>query len=181
MPRPFDSDDAWLFAAGSHTRLWEVLGAHRAEAGPGSGTGVTTFRVWAPDATEVSVIGDGNGWNPGLDRLDPDPSGVWRGTFQGYQPGDRYKYSVTTRHGGRRLLKADPVAFAAELAPATASLVWESAYQWDDDAWMGQRAAGHRFDAAVSIYEVHLGSWRFEPGGYTAMRSEERRVGKSVS
>jgi len=162
VARPFDSDDAWLLAAGTHTRLWEVLGAHRHG-------GATTFRVWAPDATEVSVVGDGNGWVPGRDALEPDPSGVWRGTFEGYGPGARYKYSVTARHGGQRLLKADPFAGAAELPPATASLVWESSHPWNDDAWMAARGAGHRHDAPISVYEVHLGSWRYEPGGYRAM------------
>jgi 1,4-alpha-glucan branching enzyme len=165
VARQFDSDDAWLFAAGTHTRLWEVLGAHRAEQG-------TMFRVWAPDAVEVSVVGDGNAWTPGADRLEPDPSGVWRGTFAGYGPGDRYKYAVTARHGGQHLLKADPLAFAAELPPATASLVWESNHPWGDARWMADRAGGHRFDAAVSVYEVHLGSWRYEPGGYRAMGAQ---------
>ena len=162
VARPFDSDDAWLLAAGTHTRLWEVLGAHHHDGG-------TTFRVWAPDAIEVSVVGDGNGWTPGRDGLEPDPSGVWRGTFEGYGPGARYKYSVTARHGGQRLLKADPFAGAAELPPATASLVWESSHPWSDGEWMAARGAGHRHDAPISIYEVHLGSWRYEPGGYRAM------------
>jgi 1,4-alpha-glucan branching enzyme len=160
--RPFDANDAWHLAAGTHTRLWEVLGAHR--------TGeVTTFRVWAPDAAAVSVLGDGNGWTPGVDRLDPDPSGVWRGTFAGYQPGDRYKYAIDGRHAAQRMEKADPVALAAEPPPATASLVWEPEHDWGDQAWMERRAAGHRFDSAISIYELHLGSWRFEPGGYVAI------------
>ncbi len=162
VARPFDSDDAWLLAAGTHTRLWEVLGAHRHD-------GVTTFRVWAPDATDVSVVGDGNGWLPGRDVLEPDPSGVWRGTFEGYPAGARYKFSVTARHGGQRLLKADPLARSAELAPATASLVWESSHPWNDGEWMAARGAGHRHDAPISVYELHLGSWRYEPGGYRAM------------
>jgi 1,4-alpha-glucan branching enzyme len=161
VARPFDADDAWHLAAGTHTRLWEVLGAHRAGD-------TTTFRVWAPDATAVSVLGDGNSWTPGSDRLEPDPSGVWRGTFGGYLPGDRYKYAVTGR-SGEQLEKADPVAFAAELPPATASLVWAPHNDWDDGAWMQRRGGGHRHDSAISIYEVHLGSWRFEPGGYAAM------------
>jgi 1,4-alpha-glucan branching enzyme len=162
VSRPFDSDDAWLLAAGTHTRLWEVLGAHRQES-------ATTFRVWAPDATAVSVVGDGNGWVSGVDQLEPDPSGVWRGTFSGYQPGARYKFAVSARHGSQRLLKADPVAFTAELSPATASVVWQSSHPWGDARWMEERAVRHRFDSPVSIYEVHLGSWRYEPGGYRAM------------
>jgi 1,4-alpha-glucan branching enzyme len=162
VARPFEADDAWHLAAGTHTRLWEVLGAHR------SGD-ATTFRVWAPDAVAVSVLGDGNGWTASVDRLHPDPSGVWRGTFTSYGPGDRYKYSITSRHASQQLEKADPVAFASELAPATASVVWEPSHAWGDEAWMERRGAGHRFDSAISIYEVHLGSWRFEPGGYAAI------------
>ncbi|MEM7339094.1 MAG: 1,4-alpha-glucan branching protein GlgB [Actinomycetota bacterium] len=165
MSRVFDASDAWLFAAGSHTRLWEVLGAHHAE-------GRTTFRVWAPDAGSVSVLGDGNGWTSGVDRLDPDPSGVWRGTFDGYGPGSQYKYAVSTQHGSQELIKADPVAFRAELPPATASIVWQSSHLWGDGDWMTSRGDRHRFDAPISTYEVHLGSWRFEPGGYQAMGTQ---------
>ena len=159
VSRPFDAKDAWHLGAGTHSRLWEVLGAHRND-------GRTTFRVWAPDANSVSVVGDGNGWTPDVDNLEPDPSGVWRGTFHGYEHGDRYKYSITGRTGNHRLLKADPVAAASELAPATASLVWETSYEWADESWMADRARRHRFDSPISIYEVHLGSWRYEPGGY---------------
>jgi 1,4-alpha-glucan branching enzyme len=162
VPRAFDATDAWLLGAGTHSRLWEVLGAHHDDGG-------TTFRVWAPEATAVSVIGDGNGWTPGVDALDPDPSGVWRGSFGGYGPGDRYKYAVSSQHGSQQLLKADPIALAAELPPATASLVWQPTHQWDDAEWMAGRGDRHRQDRALSVYEVHLGSWRYEPGGYVAM------------
>ena len=156
----FDSTDAWLFAAGTHTRLWEVLGAH-------CDGGATTFRVWAPGASSVSVLGDGNGWSAQVDRLEPDPSGVWRGTFGGYEPGARYKYAVTPHQSAEPLVKADPVAFAAELAPATASLVRpDGEHYWGDDNWLARRGDRQRFDAPISIYEVHLGSWRYEPGGY---------------
>ncbi len=165
MVRPFDADDAWLLAHGTHSRLWEVLGAHR-------DGDRTTFRVWAPDAEAVSVIGDGNGWTAGADNLDPDPSGVWRGSFEHYAPGDRYKYAVIARHGGSQLSKADPFAFAAELPPATASVVWEHGHRWSDDDWMATRADRHRHDAPVSVYEVHLGSWRYEPGGYRGMATQ---------
>ncbi|MEL7157645.1 MAG: 1,4-alpha-glucan branching protein GlgB, partial [Actinomycetota bacterium] len=165
MSRVFDATDAWLLGSGNHTRLWEVLGAHRHD-------GATTFRVWVPDAAGVSVVGDGNGWTPDVDRLQPDPSGVWRGTFDGYECGDRYKYCLVTRHGGHELLKADPVAFHAETPSATASLVWASNHRWDDDRWMAERGARHQVDSPISIYEVHLGSWRFEPLGYRGMAKQ---------
>lgn len=148
--------------AGTHTRLWEVLGAHHDGGG-------TTFRVWAPDAAAVSVVGDGNGWTPDRDRLEPDPSGVWRGCFDGYPPGACYKFAVRSRHGTGWLLKADPVAFAAELPPATASVVWSDDHQWEDQAWLAGRGARHGHDRPLSVYEVHLGSWRYEPGGYEAI------------
>ncbi|MFV0523984.1 MAG: 1,4-alpha-glucan branching protein GlgB [Acidimicrobiales bacterium] len=164
MARPFDSNDAWLLASGTHIRLWEVMGAHRDDRS------CTTFRVWAPNASQVSVLSDGNGWTAGADRLEPDPSGVWRGTFPGYEPGARYKYAIRTPHGGQQLDRADPFAFSAELPPATASVLYEpGGHVWADAEWMRGRGARHRHDAPISIYEVHLGSWRYEPGGYRAI------------
>ncbi len=139
-----------------------MLGAHR-------DAGQTTFRVWAPDAEAVSVVGDGNGWTAGVDRLAADPSGVWRGTFEGYGQGDRYKYAITARYGGHQLTKADPVAFATEHPPATASMVWAPAHEWGDGRWMEGRSDRNRVDRPLSIYEVHLGSWCDEPGGYRAL------------
>lgn len=162
MIRAFDANDAWHLAAGTHTRLWEVLGAHPGPDG-------TTFRVWAPDASSVSVLGDGNGWAPGADPLEPDTSGVWRGTFPGYDPGSRYKFAITSADGRHRVAKADPFARGTELPPLTASIVATPTHTWEDTGWMTDRAERHRFDAPISVYEVHLGSWRFEPGGYRAL------------
>lgn len=166
MTRAFSPEDAWHLAAGTHRRLWEVLGAHPNE------DGTTTFRVWAPSAARVSVVGEGNYWTPGEFQLEPDPSGVWRGTFDGFAIGSTYKYAVESKDGGRLVQKADPVAFAAEIPPATASVITAASgddYHWGDGDWMGSRGQRHRFDAPISVYEVHLGSWRFEPDGYTAM------------
>ncbi|MEL7156836.1 MAG: 1,4-alpha-glucan branching enzyme, partial [Actinomycetota bacterium] len=116
--RPFTADDAWSFNGGTHTSAHEVLGAHPVAAGE------VAFRVWAPNATAVHVIGDMNGWSPTSDgALDPDPSGVWRGTVAA-EVGHRYKYRLTTADG-RHLEKADPFAFASEEPPATASVVAE--------------------------------------------------------
>lgn len=131
-----------------------------------------TFRVWAPNASAVSVVGDGNGWQPGIDTLDPDTSGVWRGTFKTYSVGDRYKFSVTSGDGVTRIAKADPMALTAELAPATASIIAEPTYSWDDEAWMASRSKANRYNAPMSTYELHLGSWRFEPGGYEAIANQ---------
>ncbi|MCL4114060.1 UNVERIFIED_CONTAM: hypothetical protein GTU68_043578, partial [Idotea baltica] len=133
--------------------------------------GTTTFRVWAPSAASVSVISDLKGWTAGEYPLEPDPSGVWRGTFAGFAAGSIYKYAVESQGGGRTVDKADPFAFAAELPPATGSVITnaDDAFSWGDDTWMSGRASRHRFDSAISVYEVHLGSWRYEPGGYVAL------------
>ena len=162
MNRAFSADDAWHLAAGTHSRLWEVLGAH-------VHGDHTTFRVWAPTASAVSVVADLNGWTPGSHALEPDPSGVWRGTFEGFGSGASYKYAVTSADQSRVVQKADPVAFATEMPPATASVIATPSHQWSDSAWMSDRGHRHRFDSAISVYEVHLGSWRYEPGGYRSM------------
>lgn len=162
MTRPFDADDAWHLAAGTHTRLWEVMGAH-----PHDGT--TTFRVWAPNASAVSVVSDRNGWRPGEHVLEPDTSGVWRGTFPGYTIGDLYKFSITSADGVHTVAKSDPYARASQIAPETASVVTSPSHDWQDADWMAGRAGANRHDAPISTYEVHLGSWRYEPGGYEAL------------
>lgn len=161
MPRPFTADDAWAFNAGRHVSAYEVLGAH-------VDGDHTVFRVWAPNARAVSVVGDMNGWIPTPESaLEPDPSGVWRGRVKA-KAGQRYKYRITPNRG-EPFDKADPFAFAAEEPPATASLIWEPGYEWRDDEWMRDRGSRSARDAPMSIYEVHLGSWRYEPGGYPAI------------
>jgi len=162
MSRAFDAADAWHFAAGTHTRLWEVMGAHPDEDS-------VIFRVWAPNASSVSVISDRNGWDPDVHLLDGDPTGVWHGTFEGFEVGDQYKYWITSADGVHRVAKADPYGRAAQLAPETASIIAAPEHEWGDREWMAGRGVRNRYDAPISTYEVHLGSWRFEPGGYTAV------------
>lgn len=160
LGRDFTADDSWAFNGGTHATAYEVMGAHFTPE-------VTTFRVWAPSATAVSVRGDFNGWGAEAElRLDPDPSGVWRGRTTA-APGDRYKYFIATATG-RVLEKADPYGFAQEEAPRSASVVTDLTYEWNDSKWMETRGANLDFSAPVSIYEVHLGSWRYEPGGYAS-------------
>jgi 1,4-alpha-glucan branching enzyme len=160
--RTFTADDAWAFNGGTHVSAHEVLGAH-----PGA-DGVT-FRVWAPDARSVHVIGEFNHWTHGdASALDADPSGVWRGTVADAEPGQAFKYRIRPRYGPA-FDKADPVAFAAEEPPRTASVITTLEYEWSDADWMGRRGATLAVNAPVSIYEVHLGSWRYEPGGYRAI------------
>jgi 1,4-alpha-glucan branching enzyme len=154
--------DIHLWAEGSHFRIYEKLGAHLAER---DGTAGVRFAVWAPDAGEVSVIGDFNGWRPGIHPLHPVRStGVWEGFIPGTRAGALYKYSITSRVNNYRVDKADPCGFATEIRPQTASKVWDlSGHAWGDTEWMKRRGRANALDAPLSIYEVHLGSWRRVP------------------
>jgi 1,4-alpha-glucan branching enzyme len=157
------ADDLWLFNEGSHTRLYEHLGAH---LGPGpSGREGCTFGVWAPNARAVSVVGDMNGWQPGVDVLEPQHgSGIWSGWVGGVATGTRYKYHIESRVGGYVVDKADPFAFQAEMPPRTASVVSElDGYEWGDGDWMLGRRRRNGLDAPMAVYELHLGSWRHAP------------------
>ncbi len=146
--------DLHLFNEGTHSRLYQRLGAHIA------GDGVR-FTVWAPDAEAVSVIGDFNGWDPSAHRLSVQAaSGLWTGHIPGAAAGQVYKYRIRSRYRGYRVDKADPFAFFAEAPPRTGSVVCDLAYLWSDAAWMAARPRSNLLQAPVSIYEVHLGSWR---------------------
>src|SRR5262249_19716111 len=115
--------DVYLWAEGSHYRAYEKLGAHLTEE---NGVPGTHFAVWAPDAREISVVGDFNAWRPGVHRLHPvNASGVWEGFIPGVRQGALYKYAVTSRYGNYHVEKADPYAFASEIRPQTASKVWD--------------------------------------------------------
>jgi 1,4-alpha-glucan branching enzyme len=157
---PVTDYDLYLFRQGKHHTLYEKLGAHFLP-----GAGVTRFAVWAPNAARVSVIGDFNGWQTGTHPLEPrnDASGIWETVVPGVTPGQRYKYRIESRHGGYRLDKSDPFAFCCEAPPRTASCVWSLDYAWQDGAWMRSRLRTNALDAPISIYEVHLGSWRRNP------------------
>ena len=154
--------DLHLIGEGTHYRTWEKLGAH-----PGRLDGVpgTFFRVWAPNAQRVSAIGDFNGWNREAAPLAPRASsGIWEGFVPGVRAGDLYKYYVESQYGGYAVEKADPYGFAAEIRPRTASKVWDlSAYAWQDGEWMRARPSRRPHEEALSIYEVHLGSWMRVP------------------
>jgi len=150
--------DLYLFNEGSHTRLYEKLGAHPGRVGRTDGT---HFAVWAPNAAHVSVVGDFNGWKRDSHPLETaGGSGIWTGFVPGAGPGARYKYFLASRHGGYTVEKADPFAFHAETPPRTASTVWTLEYEWGDEAWMASRGDRAALGAPLSIYEVHLGSWR---------------------
>jgi 1,4-alpha-glucan branching enzyme len=149
--------DQHLIAQGRHQRLWERLGAHAVTL---DGVAGTAFAVWAPNARSVRVVGDFNGWDG---RMHPmrvlGSSGIWELFVPGVGAGAKYKYEVLGADGAL-VLKADPLARATERPPATASLVDHSSYGWQDQAWMAARGERQRVDQRISIYELHLGSWR---------------------
>ena len=149
--------DLYLVGEGRHEDLYERLGAHVRELGGVSGT---AFAVWAPNARSVSVVGDFNSWDG---RLHPmrslGSSGVWELFVPDVREGATYKFEVHAQNGQLRL-KADPVAFAAEVPPANSSVVYRSTHEWTDDEWLASRAMVDQLRSPISIYEVHLGSWR---------------------
>ncbi len=161
QPAAIDADDVAGFAAGTHGQIYTFLGAHPDADG-------CTFRVWAPAAQQVSVIGDFNGWDGDSAPLTPSDAGVWSGYVSGAAPGAIYKYRIVGRDGAATD-RADPVAFAAEEPPRTGSKIWNGGHDWADDEWMATRGPRNRYDAPISVYEVHLGSWRYEPEGYRGL------------
>jgi 1,4-alpha-glucan branching enzyme len=153
--------DFYLFNEGSHFRLHDKLGSH---IGTVAGKEGTTFAVWAPNAEEVSVVGDFNDWDQSTNPIFPCGSaGIWEGFVPGVEAGALYKYRISSKHRGYRVNKADPFAFHHETPPRTASIVWDLEYQWADQQWMETRQTRLALDAPIAIYEVHLGSWRRVP------------------
>jgi 1,4-alpha-glucan branching enzyme len=152
--------DLHLVGEGRHEELYARLGAHVTTH---QGVRGTAFAVWAPSARSVSVVGDFNSWDG---RLHPmrslGSSGIWELFMPGVESGARYKYEILTQSGEIRL-KADPVAFAAEVPPQTASVVHESTYEWEDDSWVERRHSADAHKSPMSVFEVHMGSWRLNP------------------
>jgi 1,4-alpha-glucan branching enzyme len=151
--------DTYLMGEGSHKRLWERLGAHLIEH---QGVSGVHFAVWAPNARRVSVVGDFNQWDGRRYpmRLHPG-NGVWEIFLPGLGEGVVYKYEILGAHNALLPLKADPYGFGAELRPKNASVVRKiDAFSWSDTGWRAARKPRHAIDAPISIYEVHLGSWR---------------------
>ncbi|WP_295828640.1 1,4-alpha-glucan branching protein GlgB [uncultured Microbacterium sp.] len=149
--------DLHLIAEGRHEELWRILGAHLRELDGSTGT---AFTVWAPDARALRVIGDFNGWDgAGHAMRSMGGSGVWELFVPGIGIGTRYKFEILTR-AGHWIEKADPMARLAEVPPATASVVTDSTYAWADDEWIDERSRTAPIDRPMSIYELHLGSWK---------------------
>jgi len=154
--------DTYLFKEGNHFRLYEKMGSHIVNVDGVSGT---FFAVWAPNAVEVSVIGDFNFWDNEAHPLAVrwDGSGIWEGFIPQLGQGAIYKYHIVSRENGYRVDKSDPYARHCETPPKTGSIVWDMGYDWNDGQWMAGRAKANALNAPCSIYEVHLGSWRRVP------------------
>ncbi|HUT83577.1 MAG TPA: 1,4-alpha-glucan branching protein GlgB, partial [Thermodesulfobacteriota bacterium] len=158
----FTELDGYLFKEGNHWKLYDKLGSHLVTM---DGTPGTYFAVWAPNAERVTVMGDFNGWQPDTYPLQAreDGSGIWEGFIAGIEKGTVYKYHICSRYNNYRVDKGDPFAFYWEPSPRTASIVWDLHYEWQDSAWMANRYKFNSLHAPISIYEMHLGSWRRVP------------------
>jgi 1,4-alpha-glucan branching enzyme len=145
--------DLHLVGEGRHERIYEQLGAHVVEGG-------VSFAVWAPNARKVAVVGDWNRWDGNVNPLEPTgSSGIWHAVVPEAAEGAKYKFEVVGADGHLRL-KADPFAFAAEVPPKTASVVYRSTYEWQDDEWIEARRGVDPLVRPLSIYEVHASSWK---------------------
>jgi 1,4-alpha-glucan branching enzyme len=166
------ADDLHFFNNGTHYRLYNKLGAH-----PCSHQGLegVYFAIWAPNAEQVAVIGDFNGWDKCASPLSPrDQSGIWEGFVPAVPIGSRYKFHLVSRYKNYRVDKADPFAFYTEMPPEQASRIWTLDYDWNDLQWMRTREQGNLLDQPVSIYEVHLGSWkRVREDGFRSLTYRE--------
>ena len=157
----------YLFNKGENARAYEYLGAHFCEDGN------VVFRVWAPNAVAVSVVGEFNGWQSGVSPMYMvDDSGVWETVIGGLKVYDTYKYAILTKDG-RELFKCDPFAFHSETRPANASKLYDiEGYQWHDSKWLENRKKTSVYDSPVNIYEVHAGSWKqYDDGNFLSYRA----------
>lgn len=151
--------DVYLFREGNHFRLFEKLGAHVMTVDKVKGT---YFAVWAPNAKTVSVVGDFNSWDPKSHPLTSrwDSSGIWEGFIPGIEEGTLYKFHIDSNTGAYTANKGDPFAVHWEQPPATSPIVWNLDYEWSDKEWMEKRKTKNSLNAPISIYEVHLSSWK---------------------
>lgn len=160
LSHPLVTDhDTYLFKEGNHFKLYEKLGAHLVVV---DGVAGVHFAVWAPNAKKVSVIGNFNHWNRDSHQLNPrwDGSGIWEGFIPGIGKGELYKYFIVSHKDFYQVEKQDPFAYYNEVAPRTASVVWDLEYDWQDSQWMKTRHQKNNLNAPYSVYEMHLGSWK---------------------
>ena len=150
--------DLYLFNEGTHFRLYDKFGAHMIRS---QGVEGTYFAVWAPNAERVSVMGSFNDWSKDEHQLRPrESSGIWDGFIPGVGKGALYKFHIRSHVGGYQVDKTDPFAVFNEIPPKTASIVWDTHYDWHDAEWMRERHRRNALHAPISIYEMHVGSWR---------------------
>lgn len=154
----FSEVDLYLFGEGTHYRIYEQLGAHLTERDGKSGV---YFAVWAPNAQNVSLVGDFNNWQAEHTNMKRNMMGIWEIFMPGMKEGEKYKYAVKNHHG-YNCFKTDPHGFEQEIRPATASIVRDISYTWGDRTWLTQRQENHSYEKPISVYEVHLGSWMHE-------------------
>ena len=147
--------DLHLFGEGKHHSIYEKLGAHLTEREGKSGV---YFAVWAPHAQKVGVVGDFNNWDVSQCLMERNPMGIWEAFVPGLQAGEKYKYAIKNAQG-HDCLKTDPYGYQQELRPATASIVTDLSYSWQDESWLAKRSQTNLHESPISIYEVHLGSW----------------------
>ena len=149
----------YLFNKGENCRAYEFFGAHKIKENR------FAFRVWAPDAVQISVVGDFNDWDEHTDRMHQISPGIWETEVDGVKKYDCYKYAITAKDG-RVLYKADPYGFHSETRPGTASKIYElGGYKWHDKAWAKSQAKGNILEKPVNIYEIHFGSWKRKENG----------------
>lgn len=154
------ADQHW-FAEGTHVRLYRKLGAHGVTR---KGVAGTHFAVWAPNAQQVSVMGDFNGWDPVAHTLERAPgSSVWQGFVSQARAGARYQYRFVRQPSGTFVDRPDSVGFARQPEPETLSQVWQPEFDWQDGAWLATRGERQHRASPLALYEVHLGSWRRVP------------------
>ncbi len=163
-PPTLSDYDRYLFGEGRLLYAYQTLGAHVEEI---DGVKGVRFAVWAPNAERVSVVGNFNRWDERVHPMQVHPSsGIWELFIPGVGEGDLYRYEILSRNQGYRAMKSDPYGFYTEKRPANASIVYDiRGYDWGDEAWVKQRAEANWLDKPMSIYEVHLGSWKRGPNG----------------
>lgn len=155
----FTDYDIYLFKQGNHFRLFEKLGSHPMTV---EGVSGTYFAVWAPNAKKVSVVGDFNYWNTQTHPLFPrwDSSGIFEGFIPGIGIGALYKFNIESNINGYKANRGDPFAVYWEEPPKTSPIVWNLDYEWHDEEWMKNRKKNNSLSSPISIYELHIGSWR---------------------
>ncbi len=169
----FTSFDIQLFSSGHHTQLYNKFGSHEIEL---QGLHGIYFAVYAPGASKVEVIGNFNHWNGEKHALNVrwDNSGIWEGFIPEMKNGELYKYRIYSHHDSKVREKADPYARLSEIPPKSASIVWDQSYEWQDEAWLTQAKQINGLQSPMSIYEVHLGSWKKK--GHRSLHYKELAV-----